>query len=160
MDRHLREYGRMDGSPSQRLQEECWIRVNGRTGRMPAQSKQANGCIAGSERSVSQSGWADGRITGKESTGGRADCHLREYGQTGGSPTERVRTHCRTERVWTHGQTGGSPAQRVGTRSPSSTIHSVKCDKCWRSDEQADRQEERNYILTSTGGRADRHLRD
>ena len=53
--------------------------------------------------------------------GGWADRHLKEYGQTGESPTERVRAD---------GRTGGSPAQRVGSRSPSSTILSVKCDMC------------------------------
>ena len=41
---------------------------------MPAQSKQANGCIAGSE-----------------SKGGRADLCLKVYGLMGGSPAERVR---------------------------------------------------------------------
>ena len=51
---------------------------------------------------------ADARITISESTGGRADRHIREYGQTDGSPSQRVRAD---GRIAISESTGGMLAQ-------------------------------------------------
>ena len=81
-----------------------------------------------------------------ESKGGRADHHLREYGQTGGSPIEIFQEE---GQIAISESTGGTPA------------HSKRADRWIAISEITGRRADWWIAISeSTGGGADRHRRE